>query len=233
VEARLRELAVESESPWVKLGDVAVRAQSVEDDGRLLTVTVASRDAPVLAALEGLRPDGWGRSSEIAVTLPHSSGRARVSEVRSRVLSSTARELVLTAEVTWADGRRPSLATGLNGISFEEQIEVGLRAGLLREPLPERLGMLASMIDSSDPLAPLDGLGLSHAVYAPVARLLFVERLLGGVGASRVHEATVGPEYGGQRRVRVVWTEPLWAANVTPGRREIEGRRTTAADDAA
>jgi hypothetical protein len=66
VEGRLRELAVESESPWVKLGVVMVRAQSVEDDGRSLTVTVASRDTQVLAALEGLRPDGWGRSSEIS-----------------------------------------------------------------------------------------------------------------------------------------------------------------------
>lgn len=233
LEARLHELAAESESPWVKLGEVVARAQSVEDDGRTLTVTVASRDPQVLGALEGLRPDGWGRSSEIAVTLAHSSGRARVGEVRSRVLSSTARELVLSAEVAWADGRRPSLATGINGISFEEQVELGLRAGLLAEPLPERLGMLASMVDSSDPLAELDSLGLSQAIYAPVAGLLLVERLLGGGGASQVHETTVGPEHGARRPVRVVWTEPVWATNVTPGRREIEGWRTNAAGEAA
>jgi Domain of unknown function (DUF4062) len=233
VEARLRELAADSESPWVKVGDVVVRARSVEDDGRALTIAVASRDPQVLTALEGMRPDGWGRSSEITVTLPHASGRARVNEVRSRVLSSTARELVLGAEVAWADGRRPSLAAGINGVTFEEQIELGLRAGLFGEPLPERLGMLASTVDSSDPLAPLDGLNLTQAVYAPVARLLIVERLVGAGGASQVHEATVGSAHSGRRRLRVVWTEPNWATNVAPGQREIEGWRPSGHGGAA
>jgi hypothetical protein len=232
VETRLRELASESESPWVKIDDVVVRAQSVEDDGRSLSATVVSRDPQVLAALEGLRPDDWGRSPETTITVPHATGRARVSEIRSRILSSTVRELALSAEVAWADGRRPSLAAGVQGITFEEQVELGLRAGLFGESLPERLGLLASMVDSSDPLAPLDGLSLSHAVYAPVACLLLVERLLGSGGASQVHEATVGPEHGGRRRVRVVWTEPVWATNVTPDRREIEGWRPGRADAA-
>ncbi|MFL5780006.1 MAG: hypothetical protein ACJ760_01710 [Thermoleophilaceae bacterium] len=131
------------------------------------------------------------------------------------------------------DAATKGCGRGINGVSFEEQIELGLRAGLFGEPLPDRLGTLGSMVDSSDPLAPLDGLVPPHAVYAPVARLLLVERLLGSGGASQVHDATVEPAHGDRRRVRVVWTESVWATNVTPGRREIEGWRANAAAQAA
>jgi hypothetical protein len=172
-----------------------------------------------------MRPEGWRRGAELTVTLPHACGQARVSQVRSRLGAGTARQIHLSADVAWVDGRRPSLASGLNGISFDEQIELGLRAGLLGEALPERLGMLAGAVDSSDPLAPLDELGLAQAVYAPVARLLLVERLLGAGGASRVHEAIVGPEHAGRRAVQVAWTESMWAMNVTPGRRQVTGWR--------
>jgi hypothetical protein len=225
VEARLRELAAEAESPWVKLGDVVVRARSVEDDGRALTVMVETRDPDVAAAIERLRPDQWNRTSDIQVTVPYRTGRARITEVRSRTVSGSRRELAVSGQVVWADGRRPSHATGINGISFEDQVEHGLRAGLFGEPLPERLGMLAGAVDSSDPLAPLDGLALPHATYEAVGQRLLLERLLGGGGASAVREISIGPEHGGNRPIKVAWTEPVWASNVTPGQREISGVR--------
>lgn len=84
VEARMREMAAEEDSPWVKLGDVIFRASSVADDGRTLTVEMRSRDGDVLAALEGLRPDGWNRAPDLVVTTADRCGTARVVQVPRR-----------------------------------------------------------------------------------------------------------------------------------------------------
>lgn len=228
VENRMRELAAEAASPWMKLDDVVARAQTIEEDGRQLVVTLSSRDERVLAALQALRPDGLGRGGDVAITLPYASGRARVREVRSSMAAGAARQLHISADITWADGRRPSLASGINGISYDEQVEAGLRCGLLGEALPGQLGILSGMVDATDPLAELDALALAQAVYAPVARLLIVERLLGAGGASSVQTASVGPEHAGRRTLRVQWTEALWASNVVPEQRELEGVRCSA-----
>ena len=107
---------------------------------------------------EAMRPNGPGRSETVSVTTADRSGTARVTEVTSRASSSQRRELSIAAEVDWAEGRRSSMASGLNGISVEEQVEIGLRAGLFAEPLPDQLGMLSVMINAEDPLSPLDGL---------------------------------------------------------------------------
>jgi hypothetical protein len=117
------------------------------------------------------------------------------------------------------------MAAGLNGVSVEEQVQVGLDAGLFGAPLPPQLGWLASSVDSSDPLAELDGFALPHSVYEPVARLLVVERLLGNHGASRVDHVFVGPAHHGRRAVSVAWSDARWATNVEPARRELSGTR--------
>ncbi|MCW3033325.1 MAG: hypothetical protein JWM60_1670 [Solirubrobacterales bacterium] len=44
----------------------------------------------------------------------------------------------------------------VNGVSFEEQLEVGLNAGVFGQSPPQQLGALAGTIDRSDPLAALD-----------------------------------------------------------------------------
>jgi hypothetical protein len=225
VVSRMRQLAGEEDSPWIKLGKVAFRASSIADDGRTLTIEMRSRDGEVLAALEALRPDGWGRPSEVSVTTAERSGAARVTQVISHASSAQLRQLTITAEVQWADGRRSGLATGINGVTFEEQVELSLRAGLFGEPLPERLGMLVATVDSEDPLSPLDGHGLPQASFEAVARLLVVERLIGSGRASRVADFTVGPAHQGMRAVHVAWCDALYASNVSPAQREISGRR--------
>jgi hypothetical protein len=152
-----------------------------------------------------------------------------VKEVTSRTSSAKLRELSISAQVEWSDGRRPSLATDLNGVSFEDQVEIGLRAALFGEQLPERLGTLGSTIDTSDTLAPLDGLGLPQDSYEPIARLLIVERLIGGHGASRIEHFAVGPEHRGSRPVELAWREPLYYSGVEARRRQIVGDRRSRA----
>ena len=225
VAARMREMAAEQDSPWIKLGDVVFRAASIVDDGRQLTLQMRSRDREVLAALEAMRPNGPGRSETVTVTTADRSGTARVTEVTSRASSSQRRELSIAAEVDWAEGRRSTMASGLNGISVEEQVEIGLRAGLFAEPLPDQLGMLSVMINAEDPLSPLDGLGLPQSTYESVARLLMVERLIGSHDASYLQHFAVGPEHDGHRSVELAWRDALYYSNVEPAAREIRGTR--------
>jgi hypothetical protein len=134
-------------------------------------------------------------------------------------------QLRISADVQWANGRRPALASGINGVSFEEQVEAGLRTGLFGEPLPQQLGMLVSMVDTSDPLAELDGLKLSYATYEPVARLLITERL-SAVGGAALVKVAVGPVRAGRRSISVAWQDGKAYTNVEPDPHEIAGERS-------
>jgi hypothetical protein len=53
------------------------------------------------------------------------------------------------------------MQASFSGFSPDDQTEIGLRAGLLGESLPGQLDRsFGSMIDTSDPLAELDGIVL-------------------------------------------------------------------------
>jgi hypothetical protein len=222
---RLREMASEEDVPWIKLGDVIFRANSIEDDGRRITVTMQSRDRQVLQALQAMRPQPMRSAGQASVTFRDMSGTAQVTEVGARSSSASLTQLTIPADVQWSDNRRPALAANINGVSFEEQTEAGLAAGLFGRPLPQQLGILARTVDDSDPLAALDHMDLAHAIYEPVARLLIIERLITLGGVSRV-EVAVGPPRVGERSIRVAWQDPAGYSNEEPTLREISGERT-------
>jgi hypothetical protein len=222
---RLREIGAEEDVPWVKLGQVVFRASSIEDDGRRLTITMQSRDRQVLQALQSMRPQPMRSASQLPVTFGYTSGTAQVTEVSAQSSSASLTQLRILADVQWPDGRRPTLATNINGVSFEEQTEAGLTAGLFGTPLPQQLGMLARSVEISDPLAELDPLGLPHSVYEPVARLLITERLI-TVGAVGHVEVAVGPPRAGRRSISAAWQDPSGYSNEEPARREISGERS-------
>jgi hypothetical protein len=146
-----------------------------------------------------------------------------VQEARRLVLAERNPLLVGKNLLGTPDGRRPALAANINGVSFEEQTEAGLAAGLFGRPLPQRLGMLARTVDDSDPLAELDPLGLPHAVYEPVARLLITERLI-TVGAVSHVEVAVGPPRAGLRSISAAWRDPAAYSNEEPRRSTVGGR---------
>jgi hypothetical protein len=222
---RLREIAAEEDVPWVKLNDVVFRARSIEDDGKRLTITMQSRDREVVGALQAMRPQPMRSVSRVPVTFGDTSGTAQVTEVSSQSSSVSLTQLMMLAEVERPDGRRPALAANINGVSFEEQTEAGLAAGLFGRPLPQQLGMLARTVDDPDPLAELDPLGLPHAVYEPVARLLITERLI-TVGAVSHVEVAVGPPRAGLRSISAAWRDPAAYSNEEHRRREISGERS-------
>lgn len=223
---RLAEIAADDEAPWIKIADVCMRASSIRDEGSTIVVSAEVRDQEVVYALEQMRPDQFNRGQGRPIATGRSAGEARVTGVVIGTQASSVHEIELTAEVTWADGRGGSMEASFNGLSPDDQTEIGLRTGLLGEPLP---GQLASsfgfMIDSSDPLAGLEAVSLPPAAEEAVGRLLIVERLLGGNRASRVTHFALGPAHLGQRRVELEWVEPQRYVNHEPGTRRIEGVR--------
>jgi hypothetical protein len=223
---RLAEIAADDEAPWVKIGDVCVRASSIRDEGSAIVVTAEVRDLGIVHALERMRPDQFNRGHVVPIATARSAGEGRVQAVVIGTRAASVHEIELTADVSWAEGRGGSMESSFNGLSPDDQTEIGLRAGLLGEPLPGQLaGSFGFMIDSSDPLAEIETLRLPPATEEAVGRLLVVERLLGGNRASRVTHFALGPAHLDQRRVELEWVEPQRYANREPGIRRIEGVR--------
>jgi hypothetical protein len=116
------------------------------------------------------------------------------------------------------------MAASFNGLSPDDQTEIGLRAGLLGEPLPSQMDTnFGFMVDTSDPLAELAGSMLPLSAEEAVGRLLMVERLVGGGGASRLVRFALGPAHLGERRIEIEYVEPQRYMNREPGVRRIEG----------
>lgn len=224
--ARLAEIAADDEAPWIKIGDACLRATRVRDEGRAVTVMAEVRDAAVARLLESLRGDSWGRASTVPIATIGRAGEAKVTSVVSEMRTASVRDIELAADVTWGDGRGGSMDASFGGLSPDDRVEAGLRAGLLGEGVPRQVSHgFEFMIDTSDPLAPLAGLMLTPAAEEAVGALLISERLLGPGKASHIDRFALGPPHLGQRHVELVYTEPRRYSDREPGTRRIEGVR--------
>lgn len=223
---RLAEIAADDEAPWIKLGNSCLRATRIRDEGDAVTMVAEVRDLAVGRALESLRRDSWGRASSVPIAMASRAGEATVTSVVSEIRSASVRDIELAAEVQWADGWAGSTEASFNGLSPDDQVEAGLRAGLFGESLPPQVSDgFGSMIDTSDPLSPLAGLMLTPSAEEAIAALLMSERLLGARKASHIERVALGPPHLGQRRVELVYVEPRRYSNHAPGTRRIEGVR--------
>jgi hypothetical protein len=222
----LAEIAADDEAPWVKIGDVLMRASRSRDGGTAIVLSAQVRDPGIVHAIEGMRPDEFHRGQPVPIVTARRAGDGRVTAVITETQAASVHEVELTADVAWADSHPNSMEASFSGLSPDDQTEIGLRAGLLGEPLPAQLDRnFGSMIDTHDPLAELDGLGLPQSAEEPVAQLLVVERRLGRGRASRLTHLALGPPHFGERRIEVEYAEPQRYANDAPRTRRIEGTR--------
>jgi hypothetical protein len=220
---RMAEMAADDEAPWVKVGEAIFRAEVIRDLGDRFEIEAEIRDSSVVYYLEGLRPDQWNSNSETVITTPRRSGAATVEKVTSESRSASRTEIALIGRVAWADGSGDPMAAGTAGLSPEDLTELGLRVGLFGETVPERLGMMEFMVDSSDPLAELVEVQIPEAGVQAIARLLLVERLVGTKRVARIERFALGPLSRSQRRFSLTYTEGRRYSNVEPGMRTIEG----------
>jgi hypothetical protein len=223
---RLAEMAADDEAPWVKVGVVCFRATRIRDEGATVVIVAEVRDGEVAHVLETMRPDGFHHGKTAPIVTARRAGEGRITGVVTETITSSTHKVELTVEVAWADGHGSSMEASFNGLSPDDQTELGLRAGLLGEPLPSQMDRnFGFTIDTADPLLELNGLMLPPSTEEAVARLLVAERLVGDGHASRLARFSLGPSYLGDRRVELEYVEPQRYANHEPAVRRIEGVR--------
>ena len=221
VERRLREIAADAVSPWVKIGNTVVRALSVRDDGARISVSARVRDSHAAASIELRRPDrGFGRDTETRLTWPGGTATVRISTVEVETTSSGARMFTVAAERSAAT-RNTLVDIALGSRTPEEVTEAAMRVALFGEP--NSLGDLGFMAQIENPLAGLDRLVLPEDAISQIAQLLVTEALVGGGRAEYVTSFRLGPVYRHQRQLELAWMSRRRYTNVEPEERRIEG----------
>lgn len=217
---RLRKIAAEELSPWVKLGHLIFRASQIVVAGTSLSIRGHVRDAQVADAIEALRPGGWS-GQEMQFTDPSRSIRVRVGDVESTTRSAGSRELQISADIV--DG------PGSLGLDFSVQnqgrtftpndlTELALREHLFNEINPAEPGFGTL----PNPLAMFPS-GIAEDALRPLVRLFLMEALVGGGRASRLVAVRLGVPIAGMRPILVEWEGSARYGN-PPERRSIEGQ---------
>lgn len=225
VERRLREIAAEDLAPWVKLGDVIVRASRVQLSSSAITVQARVHDAGVLRALVELADDprGLGRN-DVAITYSNRSGTGRIRALSETSTSVAFTDVTLEAEVAWAQGV-DSMSSGTQGYTAEDLTELAMKVGLLGESIPRELDRMSFLVNADDPLAELQTLPVQEGAVQPLAQLLITEQLIGGGRGGAIERFSLGPAHRGERQLELSWWEPRRYTNVEPKLRSVAGTR--------
>jgi hypothetical protein len=209
----------------VKFGSVVLRARKINDSQERIVVEARVRDRDVLAALEPLAPDRWGRAEEALLTYAGRTRPARIEELELTTTAGSGSEVQLAlipGEMRTNSMSEIAVAEGGRTYSPAELTELGLRHELFGEPLPGG-GLLAPMADVGGPLRPLERLRLSEEIVRPIVHLLLTEALVGRGRAARVIRLRLGLPIAGRRKLELEWETPRRYTNVSPERRSIEG----------
>ena len=221
---RLREVAVEDLSPWVKLGDIVLRATRVTASAKSVTVEARVHDRAVRRELRRAAGGGdlWSSAEELAVTFFDESGKGRISDLAAASTSSAFTDV--TMQLSFERASTNSMRASVNGVSADDLVEQSLRAALLGEPAPQVLSFFGRQT-VDDPWATLAGLRLSEDSVKALARVLLVERLVGSGDASAVESFELGPLRAGKRSVELSYWEPKVYANRDVELRTLAGER--------
>lgn len=202
---RLREIAAEQIAPWVKVGDVAVRATSIREMGAELVIVTRVVDTRVRA-----RIDAWrNRSEEVTAIFAGRVFAGRVTAVESLHTSTVATEFQITlssrgggqqsgwfSSSSYSDGSQRFTAADLARLALSDSLfGTSSKPGWVGPPVV-------------DLLAPLRDAQIVEGALRPLVELLITEYLIGGGVASLVDSVVLGPARAGRRWLKVTWTPP-------------------------
>lgn len=225
VERRLRRIAAEDLAPWVKLGHVFFRARQIRESAGRVEIQARIRDLQILADIEDMRPDRWGRGYEGLLTYAGRTRQCRLEDVTVTTTAVNGADVAIqlaTDEVPYDSLSEMSLSHSDRIYTPEDLTELGLRAALFGEDIP--LGNFNEhMARIPNPLESLGELRLSEDIVRPIAHLLVTEALLGTGKASRITRFRLGPAVAGRRRLELGWQSRRRYQNVEPEIREVSG----------
>ncbi len=210
LEKRLREIAAEDLSPWVKLGGMMFRATEIVERGAAIVVKATIRDQAMVAAIRALS-EGSGRRS----MLFSYADRTVVAEVRTVTATTRAgRGVDFEIELKASPVREPQRMT-FNNVPWADLTAQAVRIAFFAEPNPH--GMMGGHFASiSDPFPALAAAGVAEEAVRPITRLLISEILIVERGVQRLTSFQLGRDVGGRRRLRLGWQEPAPYTNTLP-----------------
>lgn len=213
---RLDAIAAEEISPWVKLGPVAFRAQSIVDDGHEAVVTARVRDSRIVEWLRGTQ------SSRGRAAVPFTySGRTAIAKLGSvRVTSAASRSVSVDVTLTLSARPKPN-AYSFNGVSWDDATVTALGMALFGDESP--FGRFGPDLDLRSPFPLLARAQVAEEALRPLARLLLTEELILRRGITRLEVFRIGREINGRRHVRARFTGTQQYVNQPSGVYEIEG----------
>jgi hypothetical protein len=210
LEARLRELAAEALLPWVLIGHLLLRANSISTNGNLVGVSASIFDRNIIAQLQRLAD---GRSGDLPFATHLDAANVRVVNVRTDVTNAAFAEVTISLERHDVSSSGLS-RMGMNGMGSDEISRRSLSDGLFgTTELPQgSVGFFRPV----NPLAPLAGLGVPDRALRPIAQVLLTRYLLGDQLADSVEPIELGPSHQGQRWLKLTWQPRRQYSNQPP-----------------
>jgi hypothetical protein len=220
IRRRLRELADEAVSPWVKLGDLVFRVDEIDDAGNTITVRARTSDE-IAHRLETIRDQQYGRP-RLRFVYRTRVVEGELSQFRRTIRAGGADEITIElAQVGTPQGN--AMRAGASGYTADDLVERGMRVLFLGEPLPEQIGSLGFMAETGIDTDELrEAFAVSNEIAPAVTRLVVAGGLVGSGHARRLTAFELGPRVGDRRRVAIEWEVPQ-PFGQDPSRRSFEG----------
>ncbi|MGA7704188.1 MAG: hypothetical protein WB998_04765 [Solirubrobacteraceae bacterium] len=206
---RLREIAAEDLSPWVKLGGLIFRATEVEERGADIVVRATVRDQAVIAAVRALT-EGPGRRSML-LSYADRTVMANIQTVAG--ITRAGRAVAFEIGLKSSPVGQPTRVT-FNGIPWADLSKLAVRVSFFGEP--NQLGMMNHMALLPNPFAALAEAAVAEEAIRPISRLLVSEILIVERGVQRLTTFQLGKEISGHRRLKLGWEEPALYTNTPP-----------------
>lgn len=215
---RLRAIAAEDLSPWVKIGRCLIRAAEIRISGAEAMITAVVRDHEVADEL-GLLADRFGSpTTSLAYFDGVFDARLENLEATSRVGNS--RQLTFTFKVESPPGQQEY---SFNGVSWAEATKIAIEVSWFgaENPFGPISGFQAEL---TNPFAQLAGLAVAEEAYRPIVRLLASEILRRERNVSRLTRFRLGRAVAGTRPLRLSWRQPSQYSGHDPETLTAEGR---------
>jgi hypothetical protein len=217
IEQRLRALAAEDLSPWVKLDGLLFRAREIRERSGAVVVRAIVRDEDVIATLRAF-DERHGRRT----TLLSFSDRTAGAEVHSVATTTrAARAVEFELELKVSQPPQPT-RIAFNGMSWDELTKLAIEVSFFGVPNP--LGVMQHMAQLPNPFPALQAAGVAEEALRPIARLLISEMLIVERGIERLVGFQLGRSIRGRRRLRIGYQVPAPYSNQpAPQPFEVEG----------
>ncbi len=201
LDRRLRVIASEDLSPWVKLGNVVFRATEITEGSGTATVRTLVRDPAVATMLRGLDDRMQRRTQSFSY-----GDRVLLAEPRAVTATTrAARGVELAIELRLSDVPQPT-RMNFNGVPWDQQTEIAVGVSLFGQPNP--FGVMHHLAEICNPFPELRAAGVPEEALRPIARLLLSEGLVTERGVERVTAFSLGQPVRGHRLARIGWQGP-------------------------